>query len=152
MPWVEAKYRTNGQDAVIGESLGGLFITETFLKDPTLFDDYIAVSPSLWWDKMKLAKGAAADLAAMPAGKRRLYLTMADEAGLMQKGLNILIKAIETDTPDGLGWTYVERKDSEGHATIYHVAALDAFRAFYLSAGRTGALCPQVLQAALSRP
>lgn len=138
MPWVEGKYRTNGQDAVIGESLGGLFIVETFLKDPTLFDDYIAVSPSLWWDEMKLAQNSPADLAAMPAGKRRLYLTMGDEAVLMQEGLDILVAAIKADTPEGLGWTYIERKDSESHASIYHIAALDAFRAFYLEPARTG--------------
>jgi len=138
MPWVEGKYRTNDQDAVIGESLGGLFIVETFLKDPTLFDDYIAVSPSMWWDEMKLGAEATVDLANMPIGKRRLYLTMADESVLMQEGLDQLVAALETGAPEGLGWTYVERKDSEGHASIYHVAALDAFRAFYLEAARTG--------------
>jgi predicted alpha/beta superfamily hydrolase len=138
MPWVEGKYRTNGQDAVIGESLGGLFIVEAFLKDPTLFDDYIAVSPSLWWDDMKLARNSPADLTVMPAGKRRLYLTMGDEGALMQKGLDILVEAIEADTPNELKWTYIERKDSEEHASIYHVAALDAFRAFYLEPARTG--------------
>ncbi|PHQ67901.1 MAG: esterase [Robiginitomaculum sp.] len=142
MPWVEDKYRTNGQDAVIGESLGGLFIVETFLKDPTLFDDYIAVSPSLWWDEMTLGKGAALDLAAMPAGKRRLYLTMGDEAVLMQEGLDKLVAALEANTPEGLGWTYIERKDSESHASIYHVAALDAFRALYLVPARTGGSNP----------
>lgn len=138
MPWVEAKYRTSGQNAVIGESLGGLFIAETFLKDPTLFDDYIAVSPSMWWDDMKLAIGAGDDLNAMPAGKRRLYLTMGDEGALMQEGLDILVKALEAKTPEGLQWTYIERKNSEEHASIYHVAALDAFRAFYLEPMRTG--------------
>jgi len=142
MPWVEAKYRTNGQDAVIGESLGGLFIVETYLKDPTLFDDYIAVSPSLWWDEMALARSAPADLAAMPAGKRRLYLTMGDEAVLMQEGLDILIEAIEADTPAGLSWTYIERKDSESHSSIYHVAVLDAFRTLYLTPARTGGSNP----------
>ena len=142
MPWVEARYRTNGQDAVIGESLGGLFIAETFLKDPTLFDDYIAVSPSMWWDEMALGKGAASDLAAMPAGKRRLYLTMGDEAVLMQEGLDLLVEALEANTPEGLGWTYIERKDSESHASIYHVATLDAFRALYLEPTRTGGSNP----------
>lgn len=142
MPWVEGKYRTNGQEAVIGESLGGLFIVETFLKDPALFDDYIAVSPSLWWDEMKLAQNSPVDLANMPAGKRRLYLTMGDEAVLMQEGLDIFIEAIETNTPEGLGWTYIERKDSESHASIYHGAALDAFRAFYLAPARAGGVNP----------
>ena len=69
MPWVEARYRTNGKDAIIGESLAGLFIVETLFEDPTLFDDYIAVSPSLWWEKKKYGRKAAAYLAKMPAGE-----------------------------------------------------------------------------------
>ena len=142
MPWAEGRYRTSDQNAVIGESLAGLFVVETLLKDPTLFNDYIAVSPSLWWDEMRLGKQAAADLAAMPAGKRRLYLTMADEGGLMQGGLDLLITALEAGAPTGLKWVYVERKNSESHASIYHGAALDAFRTFYLSAARTGGINP----------
>lgn len=47
-PLIERRYRTNGQDAVIGESLAGLFILETYLDEPTLFDAYAAIDPSLW--------------------------------------------------------------------------------------------------------
>ena len=31
-PWVEQHYRTDGFDAVMGESLAGLFVTEAFLR------------------------------------------------------------------------------------------------------------------------
>ena len=142
MTWVAGQFRTNGSNAVMGESLAGLFIVETLLKDPTLFDDYIAVSPSLWWDNLRLAEEATADLAAMPDGDRRLYLTMGDEGYLMQGGLDGLIAALEAGAPDDLLWTYVERKGSETHGSIYHVAALDAFRAFFLTAQRTGGANP----------
>lgn len=142
MPWVEARYRTADQNAVIGESLGGLFVVETLLKDPTLFDDYIAVSPSLWWDALAIVTDAEAQLEAMPAGERRLYLTMADEGYLMQDGLDMLIAALENTDREDLRWTYVDRRDSESHGTIYHVAALDAFRAFYLDVNRTGGANP----------
>lgn len=50
-PLVERTYRTNGRDVVMGESLAGLFVTETYFSEPTLFDGYAAVDPSLWWDK-----------------------------------------------------------------------------------------------------
>ena len=46
MPAIERRYRTNGTDGVIGESLAGLFIIETFLRAPDMFDAYSAVSPS----------------------------------------------------------------------------------------------------------
>ncbi|MCH2193124.1 alpha/beta hydrolase-fold protein [Kordia sp.] len=39
---------------IIGQSLGGLLATEILFKRPHLFDNYIIVSPSLWWDDEKI--------------------------------------------------------------------------------------------------
>jgi enterochelin esterase-like enzyme len=55
IPAIDARYRTTTERAIIGESLAGLFVVETFLREPTLFDEYIAFDPSLcgiearWW-------------------------------------------------------------------------------------------------------
>lgn len=130
-PWVEARYRTSGRDAVIGESLAGLFVVETLFETPDLFDDYIAVSPSLWWDEMRLGREAGRLLAAIPPGDRRLYLTLADEGFRHEEGVGLLVQALQQHPPQGLQWLFVEQGDSETHASIYHGAALDAFRAFY---------------------
>lgn len=130
-PWVESRFRTDGRNAVIGESLAGLFVVETLFETPALFDDYIAVSPSLWWENMKYGREAARYLAALPPGQRRLYLTLADEGYLHKQGVDLLVAALEAGAPEDLSWLYVARADDETHASIYHVAALDAFRAFY---------------------
>jgi predicted alpha/beta superfamily hydrolase len=130
-PWVEARYRTSGNDAVIGESLAGLFVVETLFEAPALFDDYIAVSPSLWWDEMKYGRNAAAYLERLPKGPRRLYLTLADEGYRHEEGVKKLIAALETKAPSDLQWLFVDQSETETHASIYHGAALDAFRAFY---------------------
>ena len=58
-PFVKSTFRTSDKRVVVGESLAGLFIIETLLKDPELFTDYIAVSPSLWYDDRSLAKQAS---------------------------------------------------------------------------------------------
>ncbi len=50
MPAINFRYRTTKETAIIGESLAGLFIVETFLLEPDLFDSYIAFDPSLWWN------------------------------------------------------------------------------------------------------
>lgn len=130
-PWVEARYRTSGRDAVIGESLAGLFVVETLFRAPDLFDDYIAVSPSLWWEDMLYGRSAAEFLAAIPAGDRRLYLTLGDEGYRHDEGVALLVDALERAAPEDLRWLYVPQGDHETHASIYHGAALDAFRAFY---------------------
>src|SRR5690242_12442547 len=60
MPTVERRYRTTSESSIIGESLAGLFIVETFLREPTLFDHYIAFDPSLWWNDGALVDSAPA--------------------------------------------------------------------------------------------
>jgi predicted alpha/beta superfamily hydrolase len=130
-PWIEARYRTSGNDAVIGESLAGLFIVETLFETPQLFDDYIAISPSLWWEDMKYGRQAASYLARLPPAPRRLYLTLADEGYLHEEAVDRLVATLKTAAPAGLQWMYVSQADRETHASIYHGAALDAFRAFY---------------------
>lgn len=126
-PWVARRYRTSGEDAIIGESLAGLFVVETFLKQPALFDAYIAASPSLWWSDQAMARGAAADLARWPAGDRKLYLTIGDEGSTMQAGVDKVVAALKAAPPAGLAWTY-DPMPQEQHSTIYHPAALKAFR------------------------
>ena len=138
MPWVNAKYRTNGHDAIIGESLAGLFIMETFLKYPKMFDSYISISPSLWWDKESLGAETPALLAKHDQIARKLYITMANEGGTMQRGLDAVLATLKSKMPKGLSWTYVDRRDSEFHGSIYHLAALDALRTLYGKPHRTG--------------
>lgn len=51
MPTINKKYRTNNKKAIIGESLAGLFVMETFILDNQMFDYYIAMDPSLWFNE-----------------------------------------------------------------------------------------------------
>ena len=129
-PFVQGRYRTDGETAVIGESLAALFIVETFLREPTAFGRYLAISPSLWWDGESLSKDAPALLAAQPAGERTLLLTIADEGGEMQSGMDRLVEALKAGAPQGLTWRY-EARPGETHGTIYHGAAFDFLREVY---------------------
>ena len=53
-PFIEKKYKTNESKTIIGQSLGGLLGTEILLKKPFLFNKYVIVSPSLWWNNGSL--------------------------------------------------------------------------------------------------
>ena len=123
-PFVESRFET-GRSTIIGESLAGLFIVETFLEAPTSFNDYVAISPSLWWDDRRLSKQAPALLADHTASDRRLYLTMADEGGTMRTGLDELLGALN-DQDDLVSVKFVDRAEGDSHASIYHHAARDA--------------------------
>jgi predicted alpha/beta superfamily hydrolase len=129
MPQVKRRYRTTEETALVGESLAGLFVVETFLLEPDLFDTYIAMDPSLWWNNQQLVVDAGKQLRARPDLKKALYVACSSEEripGVMQR----FVDALEKDGPKGVHWQYVKMPE-EKHATIYHPAALKAFRELF---------------------
>lgn len=129
-PFVEARYLPAPRTALMGESLAGLFVTDTLLEAPGMFDDYIAVSPSLWWDAGRTAAAAPQKLAGANLEGRRLYLAVADEGGTMQAGVDALRTAMAA-APKGPEFIYADRSATETHATIFHGEALAALRRLY---------------------
>jgi len=113
-PFVERSFRTDGNEAVIGESLAGLFILETYLAQPSLFDAYGAISPSLWWDKEALSRTAAKRIGAAQAA-HPLYIAAANEGADMQTGIDRFLAALPRT---GTRRCYNHRTDLS-HSTIY---------------------------------
>ncbi len=54
IPFVDKHYKTNGDNGILGHSLGGLFTTYTFLNAPNSFSRYGISSPSLMWKNNEL--------------------------------------------------------------------------------------------------
>lgn len=128
MPHINANFRVSDRRIVVGESLAAFFIVDTFVKSPDLFTDYIAISPSLWWDDMALVKQAPTLLAQQKGGQQRsLFLTVANEGGAHRKGNDMFAAAVTAAKIKSLRFSYIPR-DTEEHSTIYHGAALDALR------------------------
>ena len=69
-PYVNKQFRTTASATLIGESLGGLFATEVLFTKPRLFDRYIIISPSLWWDNGSLLKQQPVAI----NGKKTIYM------------------------------------------------------------------------------
>ncbi len=126
MPQVKRRYRTTGETAIVGESLAGLFVVETFLLEPDLFDTYIAFDPSLWWNNQKLVNGAAERLRASPKLNKTLYFASSGDKGVTEI-TQPLADVLRKNAPAGVKW-YYEKMPDEKHSTIYHPAALKAFR------------------------
>jgi predicted alpha/beta superfamily hydrolase len=129
MPRVKARYRTTEETAIVGESLAGLFVVETIILEPDLFDTYIAIDPSLWWNNEKLTADAPGRLRGHQKLEKTLYLASSGEKGvpeLMQRFTDTLTK----NAPPGFRWNH-EAMPDEKHSTIYHPAALKAFRAVF---------------------
>lgn len=126
-PAVIRRFRTSGEDGLIGESLAGLFVVDEALRHGASFRHYIAVSPSLWWDDERLARDAANLLSSKPQSERSLWLSIADEGGTMQDGVDRIVAALRNQTSQNVHWSF-QPYPAEKHSTIYHLAATRAIR------------------------
>lgn len=125
LPEVAKRYRITSERAIVGESLAGLFVVETLLLEPDLFDTYIAIDPSLWWNDGGLVKQAGAKPPLVGAGaSKTLYIAGSADAhaALEAAGIGAVFGKL-----GGVNFHY-QAWPTETHATIYHPAALKAFR------------------------
>jgi uncharacterized protein len=127
MPSIDMAYRTSGETAIIGESLAGLFVVEVLLNEPDLFTSYIAIDPSLWWDDGRLVKQATASLTDQLPVTPRLHLAASSQQGIVEP-TRALAKQLENIAKVAV--SFIEYPN-ETHLTVYHPAALDAFRAVF---------------------
>ena len=74
---INQTYRTNGKNILIGHSYAGLFTINTFLYHNDLFDIYLALDPSLWWDQGKLVKAAESLVQEKDFSGKSLYIGLA---------------------------------------------------------------------------
>ncbi len=78
IPFVNKNYSTDSYNVLIGHSLGGLFVVNTLLNHTHLFNAYIAIDPSLWWDKKLLVKQAKEKLSLINFEGISLYMGIAN--------------------------------------------------------------------------
>lgn len=134
IPQVEKRYRTRKERAIVGESLAGLFVIETLVVEPELFDTYIAFDPSLWWNDAKLIAEAGKRLRTDAAPVKTLFIATSDEPGIVATARQF-VEALGPSNPKGIRYHY-EPMPEEKHSTIYHPAALRAFRALFAPASQ----------------
>lgn len=117
MPEINKKYRTTNRKGIIGESLAGLFVMETFFTKPTTFDFYIAMDPSLWWNNHFLAKNADSLLSEFPDQNLTLWFAGSSEESISQFTKSVE-KTLKISAPPKLTWKYTD-EPNEKHHTIF---------------------------------
>src|SRR5690554_6269765 len=117
IPYVNSNYRTTDEKGIIGESLAGLFVTETLMVQPELFDFYIAFDPSLWWNDKYLLKNSEEFLTEFTHESKRFWFA-GSGAKDISKSINNLAKEFEKNAPENLIWNFSD-EPKEKHNTIF---------------------------------
>ncbi len=141
-PFVERKYKTTSSKTIIGESLGGLLATEILFKKPTLFNKYIIVSPSLWWDNASLLQQNPGVLDSTFSQQTDVYIGVGKE-GLTPTKIPRVMEVDANLLAEKLQWAqrknvrvFFDYLPEEDHATIMHQAVSNSFRLIYSNSNK----------------
>lgn len=136
-PFINKKYKTSESKTIIGQSLGGLLETEILLKKPSLFNKYVIVSPSLWWDNGSLLNLDSKILKADFDQPTEIYIAVGKEGltpteipRVMEVDANLLAEKIKASKSKNIK-IYFDYFPEENHGTILHPAAANSFKFFY---------------------
>ena len=93
IPYIDKTYPTTTYRTYVGHSFGGLAVVNTLFTRPHLFDNYVAIDPSLWWDDQVLLKKAKSKFEETEFKNKALYIGIANTLPD-----NADITSIESDT------------------------------------------------------
>ena len=127
-PYINKSYKTNNHKTLIGQSLGGLLATEVLLKNPSMFNDYIIVSPSLWWNEYRMLKNIDGLLDKQQFSNPTVFLSVGKEHPAMNEIADTLAKKLNNKSD--VNCIYKPNYD-EDHATILHPAVYKALKTLY---------------------
>lgn len=124
--FIDQNYRTTNTKTIIGQSLGGLLATEILYKKPDLFDNYIIVSPSLWWDDNSLLKSNPK----VYSTKKNIYVAVGKEGDVMEKAAKDLYDTLNLNKTDNT-ILYYDFFENLNHGDALHLAVYNAFNLIF---------------------
>jgi uncharacterized protein len=146
IPHIDSLYPTAPYRMFIGHSLGGLMVMNTLINHPEMFNSYIAIDPSMWWDNQKLLKRADSVLQQRNYDGKTLFLAVANT---MAKGMDTmkvikdtagstmhirsnlqLAKMLQKHKNNHLAWNW-KYYNEDTHGSVPLIAEYDALHYFF---------------------
>lgn len=127
-PYVEGHYRTLPFRVLSGHSFGGLFATHAFLSQPDMFNAFISISGSMWWDDEVLLKRAEELFKEISYDRRFFHFSVGGEEHERQvAGNQQLYRLLREADPKGLTWHF-SYMIGENHGSLGLPALDDGLR------------------------
>lgn len=100
-PYVKSKYSVSPYRTLIGHSYAGLFALHTFLEKSDLFNNYIAIDPSLDWDAQVLLKDLDSKLKGQDYSNQALFISLSGQLNMQDQEVTI-DNVMEDESPMSL--------------------------------------------------
>jgi predicted alpha/beta superfamily hydrolase len=89
IPYIDSKYPTTDYRTLIGHSYAGLFAINTLINHSDLFDNYLAIDPSLDWDNQKLLNHSKDVLSTKSFKGKSLFMSLGGQLHMQNSDINI---------------------------------------------------------------
>nr|WP_295870611.1 alpha/beta hydrolase-fold protein [uncultured Chitinophaga sp.] len=133
-PRIDSAYRTCGYNILQGHSFGGLTAVNLLLHHTSLFNAYIIIDPSLWWDQQLMLRQADSILPRKDFSGANAYVAMAHKVVVPQDtatdhpmAIRAFAAQLQRLQPRGLRWQFHYYPDDD-HGTVPLPAAFDALK------------------------
>src|SRR5262249_35069091 len=130
IPHVEKAYRTDGFRVLAGHSASGQFALYCLTSSPSLFQAYIALSPSLDWDDNLPQRSLETSFKSSKQLNAFLYVARCDDNGRALADYDRLVDMRKTYFPRGFRW-HSQAFPDETHGSIALLGQIDALRRLY---------------------
>jgi predicted alpha/beta superfamily hydrolase len=132
VPLIDNKFHTeSNRSALVGGSLGGLFVIHALLNEPNLFKSYVAIDPSLWWDGGVANAEFQRKVSSLKNLNRVLWISGREGEALHEMRIDQLEAILRAQAPTGLTWT-CRTYPNETHLTTWIKGFWDGIKYCYL--------------------
>ena len=122
VPYIDKEFSTSSYRIYCGYSFTGLSVIDAFLDKGPLFDAFLMIDPSWWWDDYAMEKRAAAELASREFERAQLFIAASGEPYpekyfIKARDVESLAEILRKTNPAGLEWKF-ERYEDESHHSM----------------------------------
>jgi len=117
IPEIEKQYRVQPYRILAGHSFGGLFAIHAMITKTSLFNSYIAVSPSLQWENGEALKRAEEFLKNQKELNVTLFASIGNEPGRIGESFDRFKEVLSKTNIKGFAWQ-AERLSDEDHGSV----------------------------------
>ncbi len=124
---IDSTYPANSERCIIGHSAGGFFAIYALENQPDLFNSFICIDPSLWYDDKSCVRKLPTFLKNNRDIKKSIFISLSNEK---EMGVFPFIEVLETYAPEGLKWDYIHYKN-ETHNSLGFKSICAGFEMIY---------------------
>lgn len=132
IPYLDKNYRTSPFRTLVGHSLGGLLTMNSYMDSNSIFNAYISIDPSIWWDEETMK--AKVDALSSASFHKKLYIATANQGETNyernKKRHDLLYDLLEQKS-DGKANIKLEYFENENHRSVPFVALEEGLKYLY---------------------